>query len=84
MSVSEILKIDVTSKQYRDVNGFLILNNFMDSKNFFKVECPSCYQNDISYDPAICKKCSNTSPNIRWNLRCCIMDLQEQIKCIMN
>ncbi len=38
MTVSEILDLNVTERQYKDVNGFLVINTmYMDTKNFFKV-----------------------------------------------
>ena len=75
----------VTERSYADVNGFLIINTyFMDTKNFFNVECTGCVFRDISVDPFKCNKCKNPNPSVRWNIRCMIIDNKEDIKCALN
>ena len=85
LNVSEVLNLNVTGRLYKDVSGFLIINTtYMDTKNFFKVECTGCGGRDIGPSSQICRKCDAKNPIIRWNMRCHILDEKEDIKCIMN
>ena len=75
LSVSEILELNVEQRMYKDVNGFLIINTtYMDTKNFFKVECKSCGGKDIGPSSLVCRKCDGKNPIVRWNMRCHIID----------
>lgn len=75
----------MSGRLYKDICGFLVVNTtYMDTKNFFKVECLNCGGKDVGIAPLACKKCDNKEPIVRWNMRCRLIDEKEDIKCIMN
>lgn len=57
----------------------------MDTKNFFKLECTGCQNTqEINANPLMCRKCSSTAVNVRWNIRCQLIDEKDTIKGVIN